>query len=63
MGQGGVSVMNKKTSSILFGTTCANDKKPPAEAGGLRVETPPHMPCRSGVAQQTGVPGFPPGAF
>ena len=55
--------MDKKTSSILFGTTCANDKKPPAEAGGLRVETPPHMPCRSGIAQQTGVPGFPPGAF
>jgi hypothetical protein len=55
--------MKKMTGSILFGTTCANDKKPPAEAGGLRVETPPHMPCISEIAQQTGVPGFPPEAF
>ena len=55
--------MNKMTGSILFGIACATDKKSPAEAGGLRVERPPHMPCRSGIARQTGVPGFPPGAF
>ena len=55
--------MKKETTSLLCGMACANDKKPPAEAGGLRVETPPRTPCRSEIAQQTSVPGLPSGAF
>jgi len=55
--------MKKETASLLCGIVCANNKKPPAEAGGLRMEIPSHMPYRSGIVQQTGVPGFPPGAF
>jgi hypothetical protein len=58
-----IFVHMRVTGSILSGIACANDKKPPAEAGGLRAETPYRMPYRSGLAQQIGVPGFPPGAF
>jgi len=55
--------MKKETTFLVSGTACTKDKKPPAEAGGLRVETPPRTPCRSEIAQQLGVPGLPSGAF